>query len=448
MKAVIQAGGKGTRISSITGDLIPKPMLEVDGYPILYHQMMNLKKSGITDITLVIGHLGNIIKDYFNDGKKLGLNIDYFEEDPERPLGTAGALYYLKGKISDDFIFLLADIFIDIDFQKMIDFHQKNKSAATLLTHPNSHPFDSDLVVAKDNNQVTGFDYKTNDRSTYDYNNLVNAGIMIFSKEVFKLLNEPKKYSYEKDIVVPLISEGKVYSYKSTEYAKDMGTPERYERVQQDYKNGICASRNNKMPQKCIFVDRDGTINKHVGFLRDKEEFELLPGASEAIKKINNSDYLCIVVTNQPIIARGESTVENLDDIHKRMETLLGREGAYIDGLYYCPHHKDKGFPGEVPELKFDCNCRKPKIGMITMAARDFNIDINESIIIGDTTLDIMLGKNAGMKSVLVKTGQAGNDLKFEVTPDEVADDLLDAVNKILERKKKYGFQESNQRIL
>ena len=127
------------------------------------------------------------------------------------------------------------------------------------------------------------------------------------------------------------------------------------------------------------------------------------------------------MVTNQPIIARGESTVE-VDDIHKRMETLLGREGAYIDG---CIAHKDKGFPGEVPELKFDCDCRKPKIGMITRAIRDFNIDINESIIIGDTTLDIMLGKNAGMRSILVKTGQAGNDLKFDVKPDEVADDLM-----------------------
>ena len=196
MKAIIQAGGKGTRISSITGDTIPKPMLEISGYPILYHQILNLKKSGIDDITIIVGHLGEIIKDYFKDGHDLGVNISYITEDPTKPLGTAGALYYLKDKVDDDFIFLLADVFIDIDFKKMADFHYEHKAEVTLLTHPNSHPFDSDLVVADKNNKVTSFDHKTNDRTKYNYHNLVNAGIMIFSKETLDLIKEEKKYSY------------------------------------------------------------------------------------------------------------------------------------------------------------------------------------------------------------------------------------------------------------
>lgn len=443
MKAVIQAGGKGTRISSITGDVIPKPMLEVSGYPILYHQIMNLKKCGITDIYLIIGHLGHVIKNYFKDGKNIGVNIKYFEEDPTNPLGTAGALYHIKEDLNEDFIFLLADVFIDIDFNKMIDFHKKNKSSVTLLTHPNSHPFDSDLVIVDKNNVVKGFDYKTNDRTTYNYNNLVNAGIMIFSSETLNLLTENKKYNYEKDIVVPLIEQGKVYSYKSTEYAKDMGTPERYARVQEDYELGMVSKRNLKQKQKCIFLDRDGTINEYVRFLSKKEDFKLIPGVAEAIKKINNSEYLCVVITNQPIIARGESTVENLNDIHKKMETLLGNEGAYIDGLYYCPHHPDKGFEGEIPELKIECECRKPKIGMILQAVKDFNIDLSESILIGDTTLDIQCAKNAGITSVLVQTGEAGLDKKFNVTPDYIAKDLLEAVSITLEKEKKNGLQKS-----
>lgn len=438
MKAVIQAGGKGTRISSITGDTIPKPMLEVDGYPILYHQIMNLKRSGITDITLIIGHLGSVIKDYFKDGSELGVNIQYFEEDPTKPLGTAGALYYLKDKIQEDFVFLLADVFIDIDFERMAKFHEEKKSDATLFTHPNSHPFDSDLIVTGAGDCVTSFDYKTNDRTQYDYNNVVNAGIMIFSPNVFGYVREPKKYSYEKDIIAPLITNGRVFSYKSTEYAKDMGTPERYERVTKDYLSGVCHSRNLSNPQKCIFLDRDGTINQYVGFLRRPEELHLIDTAAEAIKRINNSDYLCIVVTNQPIIARGESSVENLENIHRRMETLLGREGAYIDGLYYCPHHPDKGFEGEVPELKFACECRKPKPGLIMQAVRDFNIDLKESYIIGDSTLDIQLGENAGIKSVLVQTGQAGNDNKYPAKPTSEAPDILGAVDYILSQSKEY----------
>ena len=434
MKAVIQAGGKGTRISEITGDVIPKPMLEISGYPILYHQMMNLKKNGITDITVIIGHLGNVIKDYFGDGKQFGLNISYVEEDPEKPLGTAGSLYFLKDKLKENFVFLLADVFIDIDFEKMEQYHIANNADVTLLTHPNGHPFDSDLVV-EEGGVVKAFDYKSNDRTTYNYKNLVNAGVMIFSPSVFKYLTELRKYNYEKDIIVPLINDGKVVSYKSSEYAKDMGTPERYRRVQEDYNSGICDAKNLAYKQKAIFLDRDGTINEYVGFLRKEEDFRLIPGVSEAIKKINNSGYLAIVVTNQPVIARGEVTEEELEEIHKKMETLLGLDGAYIDDIYYCPHHPDKGFEGEIPELKIECDCRKPKTGMLEKAAREHNIDLSSSIMIGDSTLDIKMAENAGMQSVLLKTGQKGEDGKYDVSPTLIAEDLNDAINKIICKK-------------
>lgn len=434
MKAVIQAGGKGTRISEITGDVIPKPMLEISGYPILYHQMMNLKKNGITDITVIIGHLGNVIKDYFGDGKQFGLNISYVEEDPQKPLGTAGSLYFLKDKLKENFVFLLADVFIDIDFEKMEQYHIANNADVTLLTHPNGHPFDSDLVV-EEGGVVKAFDYKSNDRTTYNYKNLVNAGVMIFSPSVFKYLTELRKYNYEKDIIVPLINEGKVVSYKSSEYAKDMGTPERYRRVQEDYNSGICDAKNLAYKQKAIFLDRDGTINEYVGFLRKEEDFRLIPGVSEAIKKINNSGYLAIVVTNQPVIARGEVTEEELEEIHKKMETLLGLDGAYIDDIYYCPHHPDKGFEGEIPELKIECDCRKPKTGMLEKATREHNIDLSSSIMIGDSTLDIKMAENAGMQSILLKTGQKGEDGKYDVSPTLIAEDLNDAINKIICKK-------------
>ena len=409
-------------------------MLEISGYPILYHQMMNLKKNGITDITVIIGHLGNVIKDYFGDGKQFGLNISYVEEDPQKPLGTAGSLYFLKDKLKENFVFLLADVFIDIDFEKMEQYHIANNADVTLLTHPNGHPFDSDLVV-EEGGVVKAFDYKSNDRTTYNYKNLVNAGVMIFSPSVFKYLTELRKYNYEKDIIVPLINDGKVVSYKSSEYAKDMGTPERYRRVQEDYNSGICDAKNLANKQKAIFLDRDGTINEYVGFLRKEEDFRLIPGVSEAIKKINNSGYLAIVVTNQPVIARGEVTEEELEEIHKKMETLLGLDGAYIDDIYYCPHHPDKGFEGEIPELKIECDCRKPKTGMLEKAAREHNIDLSSSIMIGDSTLDIKMAENAGMQSVLLKTGQKGEDGKYEVSPTLIAEDLNDAINKIICKK-------------
>lgn len=430
--AVIQAGGKGTRVSSLTGDVIPKPMLEVSGYPILYHQLMNLKKSGITNITIIIGHLGNVIKEYFDDGTSLGLNINYIEENPNLPLGTAGSLYYLKDSIKTDFIFLLADVFIDIDFKRMIDYHNNKNAKVTLLTHPNSHPFDSDLVKIDDNDKVLAFDSKNNDRTKYNYKNLVNAGVMIFSKDTLDLIKAPIKYSYEKDIIAPLIEEGSVYSYKSSEYAKDMGTPERYEMVQNDFNNDLPNNKNIHNKQKCIFLDRDGTINEYVGFLRKEEDLKLIDGVSKAIKKVNSSEYLCIILTNQPVIARGEVTFDELNNIHMKLEKLLGNDGAYIDDIYYCPHHPDKGYEGEIKELKIDCDCRKPKIGMVLKAVKDHNIDLDNSYMIGDSTLDIMMAKNAGIKSILVKTGQKGEDGKYDVIPDYVAEDLNDAITNLV----------------
>ena len=117
---------------------------------------------------------------------------------------------------------------------------------------------------------------------------------------------------------------------------------------------------------------------------------------SEAIKLINQSGYLAIVVTNQPVIARGEVTWDELHEIHRKMETLLGKDGAYIDGIYICPHHPDKGFEGERPEYKIDCDCRKPKPGLLLQAAQDYNIDLTQSYMIGDSERDVEAGINAG----------------------------------------------------
>lgn len=433
MKAVIMAGGKGTRISSITTD-IPKAMMPIVGIPIIVHQINCLKKSGINEIYVVIGHLGNVIKNYLKDGSDFGVKIKYIEES--LPLGTGGALYYLKNYISNDFVFLFGDVFLSVDFNRMINYHCSKKSDATLFVHPNIHPYDSVLVNSDINGKIIDIDSKRIARD-YDYKNNVNAGIFIFSPKVFNYVKEPVKTDLENNIIVPMINDGcNMFTYKSTEYAKDMGTPERYYAVNQDCESGLVESRNLSNPQKCIFLDRDGTINEYVGFLRKKEDMKLIPGVVEAIRKINNSEYLCIVVTNQPVVARGEVSFSELNNIHKKLETLLGNEGVYVDDIYFCPHHPHKGFDGEIPELKFECNCRKPNTGMIVEAAKKYNIDVKNSWIIGDSTLDIMLGHNANMNSILVETGQAGLDGKFDVEPTEVAMDLNDAVEKIMVRKR------------
>ena len=228
------------------------------------------------------------------------------------------------------------------------------------------------------------------------------------------------KVDLDRQLLKPLASTGMMYCYDSPEYVKDMGTPERFVSVERDFKNGVVQAKNLRTKQKAIFLDRDGTINKYIGFLRHLDEFELIAEVAEAIRMINESGYLAIVVTNQPVIARGEVTFEQLDDIHKKMETLLGKEGAYIDGLYFCPHHPDKGFDREVAELKIDCDCRKPKPGMLFKAAEEYNIDLSLSYMIGDSEIDIIAGTRAGCKSILIQQNQRGQ--------------LIDAVKKIIQQ--------------
>ncbi|WP_099147628.1 D-glycero-beta-D-manno-heptose 1,7-bisphosphate 7-phosphatase [Bacteroides sp. KFT8] len=416
MKTVIMAGGRGTRIASVAND-VPKPMINICGKPILEHQIDNLKACGLTDIILVIGYLGEKIKDYFGDGSRFGVCIEYFIED--HPLGTAGALFKMP-QLTEDFLLLCGDVIIDVDFNRFIAFHKEKKAWASLVAHPNGHPYDSSLLVTKieapkmaggmpvDTHQVICWMAKEDERLYYK--NRVNAGIELISPELLKETMKnfvprhpetPDKIDLDRDVLKINIGSGRIYAYDTPEYVKDMGTPDRFFEVENDIKTGKVHAHNLKNRQKAIFLDRDGTINKMVGFITKPEQFELLPGVAKAIKAINKSGYLAIVITNQPVIARGDCTFEQLQTIHNKMETELGKEGAFVDAIYVCPHHTDKGFSGERPEYKCDCDCRKPKPGLLLQAAKDFNIDLSQSYMIGDSDRDVKAGKNAGVKEAI-----------------------------------------------
>ena len=410
------AGGRGTRITSVASD-IPKPMIKIGDKPVLEHELECLRSQGFTDIIITVSHLGHIIMDYFGDGSKVspatgkpfGVHIEYYFE--KEPLGNAGALFKIKEKLTEDFLLLNADALFDVDFNRFVDYHRLRGALVTLFAHANDHPYDSGLLVVDKDNYVQQWLTKEDTRPQY-YRNIVNGGLHVLSPKVLDVEINTPKVDLDRQILKPLAGTGKMLCYNSPEYAKDMGTPERYYAACADYKSGKIQGKNLRNKQKAIFLDRDGTINKYVGYLRTPEQFELLDGVGEAIRKINLSGYLAIVVTNQPVIARGEVTVDGLQEIHNKMETMLGKEGAYLDGVYYCPHHPDKGFAGEVEELKIVCECRKPKAGLLLEAAKDFNIDLSQSWMIGDSENDVLAGKNAGCKTALIGETDYGQNLQ------------------------------------
>lgn len=431
MQAVIMAGGKGTRLRELTHDEIPKPMALVAGKSILQHQIECLRCQGITDIVLIIGYLGEKIRAYFGDGQALGIQIRYIEETT--PLGTAGALAMVPPLLAtDNFILVFGDVLFDIDLARMMAFHRERGAEATLFVHPNSHPYDSDLVVLTANGRVERFISKHTQRDHW-YQNRVNAGFYILHKSICARVPVGTKMDLERELLSGMISDDRaVYGYLSPEYIKDVGTPERIAAAEMELKSGIVSQRNMKRKQKAIFLDRDGTINRENGLVYREDQFALESHAAEAIRAINQSGYLAIVVTNQPVVARGLCSVEDVENIHRKMETLLGLDGAYLDDILFCPHHPDKGYPEENPAYKIPCHCRKPDIGMLEECAGRFNISLAESWMIGDSTVDIQTGKNAGAHTALVRTGVAGKDGKYSAEPDLVCDDLLSAVQEIL----------------
>jgi len=384
-----------------------------------------LKRDGIEEIFILSGYMGNKIKEYLHE-KKWNVKIHYYQE--KVLLGTAGALKTLEEKIKEDFLVFSGDIMTDFDVKRFINYYRQKRGIASIIVHPNDHPFDSDLVEVDKTGKIDSLLIRPHPPEI-NFRNLSIASVFIFSPDIFKYIPENKKCDIEKDILpIILKSKEKIYAYSTPEYIKDIGTPKRLEDVRHDYLSGKIRKSNLKNKRKAIFFDRDGVICEEVDQLSRVENLKIYNFSAKAIKTINNSDFLAIIITNQPMIAKGFMTEKTLAEIHKRLETELGKKGAKIDAIYYCPHHPEKGFAGERPELKIKCNCRKPKIGLFLQAKKEFNIDFKKSYLIGDKTSDILAGKRAGCKTILVKTGYGGSDKLYSVKPDSTVNNLLEAV--------------------
>ena len=395
MRAVIMAGGRGSRMAALFPD-IPKPLVPVAGKPVLLRQLEALRMQGVTDITLVTCHMAEQIEAAFGSGEAYGVRLTCYREDS--PLGTAGALYRLD--LQEDFLLLGADIVFDFDLRKMLAFHKKHGASATLFAHPNSHPADSTLIEADAEGRVLRFLPKEG-RTGY-FANLCNAGIQIISPSLLKRFPHAGRADLDRDILVPASAAGLVYAYKSYEYARDMGTPQRLIAVEADLAAGLPQAKNAANRQRAVFLDRDGTLNVKNGFITSPAQLSLLPGVGDAVRAINEKGFLAVLATNQPVIARGECTEATLRQIHNKLETLLGEAGAYLDAICYCPHHPDKGYPGEIPALKITCGCRKPAPGLLLTAARDMNIDLSSSYMVGDSWRDVQTAANAGCTPVFI----------------------------------------------
>ena len=431
MRAVLLAGGKGTRLGKRD---IPKPMVEVGGIPVLEHQIRLLKSHQFYQVTVLASYKAERIEEYFGDGAEFGVDLEIVKEDP--PLGTAGAVKAFAKCHKDPFLVIYSDLMVDIDLTHLVEFHKSRESLATLVVHPNDHPLDSDLVEIDDEAFVKQFFSKPHAESA-GRRNLVNAAVYVLDPSILEMVPENEPSDFGRDIFPKVVkSGGKIRAYLTTEYVKDMGTRERLAAVTRDFQTGKIGRMKRSIKRKVCFLDRDGVINQEVGDLSRVDQLVLIPGAAEAVRKLNQKGFLVIVVTNQPALAKGFMTFEGLSKIHAQLEWVLGLSGAFVDAIYVCPHHPKKGFQGEVERLKKDCECRKPAPGLILQALADHNLDMSNSWLIGDRLCDIAAGQSGGVNSnILVRTGHAGHDEHlFEEKPDFVVESIVEACNLILEK--------------
>jgi histidinol-phosphate phosphatase family protein len=407
-------------------------MIAIGGKPLLEHQVALAKHHGFAEIVIFACYRPDLIRGHFGDGSRWGVKISYQIE--KAPLGTAGAVLAGIDLLADRFVAFYGDTMVNVDLQRIWQQHSESAADATLLLHPNDHPLDSDLVETDGAGRVMAFHNRPHLAGKF-FQNLVNAGLYVINKRALaKWAGDLKPMDFGKDLFPAMLSAGEnLRGYNTPEYIKDIGTPDRYDRVCAEYASGVVARSSLETPQPAVFLDRDGTLNREVDGVTAPERLELLPGVAEAIRELNHHGIRAVVISNQPIVAKGFCREEDVQAVHNKMETLLGAEHAFLDRIYYCPHHPDKGFEGERAELKMACACRKPGIGMVQQAVRELNIDPARSWMVGDTTRDLQTAKNAGLKSILVRTGYGGKDGKYAAEPDYFCDTLKDAVKIVVQ---------------
>jgi histidinol-phosphate phosphatase family protein len=399
---VIVAGGLATRMGEATAR-VPKAMLPIGGRPVLAHQLEQFRRAGIERVVVLAGHLAEAITHAGAWLSSEQLRVEILTE--AQALGSGGCLRLLE-RVDGPLIVVFGDILFDVDLRALLACHREAEAWATIAVHPNEHPHDSDLVEIDESGRVLALHRKPHPPDAR-LRNLVVAALFVVEPEFvaeIPPLSEQPKLDFVHDLLERALARGrKVQAWRTSDYLKDIGTPRRYAEAREDLARGIPASR--RRPRPTVFLDRDGTINRHVGHVRRAEQLELLPGAAEAIARLNRANVQVVVVTNQPVVARGECDEAGLADIHAELETQLGRAGAFVDRILHCPHHPDAGFIGERAALKIACTCRKPQIGLINRAEAELRIDRSASMLIGDTERDLDTAVNAGLLAILVGPG-------------------------------------------
>jgi histidinol-phosphate phosphatase family protein len=404
-------------------------MVSLGGVPLLERLVKMLASQGFRRLLLKTGYRSDVIERAFGDGRDLGCRIEYLIED--EPLGTAGGLRFLAEAKQPTLVFY-GDVLAHVNVRRLVDLHVRTGAQASLVVHESDHPEDSDVVCLSPDGWVERIVHKP---GSSRHGRLTNAGLYLLDPICFRYVPETGAADFGRDVLPALLRDGiRVRGHRTQEYLKDMGTPDRLRHCERDLANGRvfgCVS--------AVLLDRDGTVNEDVGPLSRLDQIRLLAGAPSAIARLNEAGLTVVVTTNQAVVARGLCSDKQVAAIHARISEELSSEGAFLDAIFYCPHHPETHHEEGVAELRVACECRKPEPGMLQRSASLLGFDLSRSFFVGDTTSDVEAGRRAGARTVLVGTGLGGQDQRFAAEPDYRVADLTEAASLIL-RKHRSSF--------
>lgn len=431
-QAVILCGGKGTRLGAEFSHL-PKPLVPVDGIPLLDRIISTAAKAGVERVILAAGHLGEMISARYAGYNPWNIAIHTHIE--ARPLGTAGCLHEVADLLDEQFVLLYGDVFLDFDLGALVARHEREHPVATILLRQSDHPMDSDLVeVPANSDRVTAFLPKATRDPNGVYRNCSNAAVYSCSREMLYYIAKDVSSDIATHVFPAILAAGKeirAHWLEETGYVKDMGTPGRLLEVERYWRRKLAgiAARKSPKPIRAVILDRDGVILKDNGPSTDPDAIEFMPGALDGIKGFTGDGLDCMVATNQPWIARGLLSEDQLSAVHERIKSVVCAHGGMLLEILHSPYHPETHHGEGIAELRRSSECRKPRPGMLFELMEHFGCDPAETVMIGDSKADILAARNAGLRSILI-----GSDPQaLEAEPDASVSDLPSAVHLLRE---------------
>jgi D-glycero-D-manno-heptose 1,7-bisphosphate phosphatase len=395
-QAVILCGGLGERLRPLT-DLVPKPMVLLNGVPFLRYLLRQIKDNGIKEVILLTGYRGEQIREYFKDGGQLGLLIRYSHGPVEWETGRR--LFEAKDLLDEHFLLLYSDNFLSFNLKKAVEFYDEQKKILSFVVQSKEK---GNIRMGEDG-LVKVYD-KTRTAQGLSF---VELGYMIISKKVFEFYRD-KDVSFS-DIIKKLVAVGQVAGFGVLDAYYSISDIERLKLAEKYLK-----------PKKILLIDRDGVINKKAPrgeYVGSWENFSFIPENVEGMKKLSQAGFSFIVISNQAGIARGMVTAEAVDFIHQRMREALKDKGINILDIYLCPHHWDE-----------KCSCRKPEPGLFFEASRKWSFRLDKAYFIGDDSRDCQAAYRAGCGCVYAGDDHDLKDLSSQEQPQIVVKNLNEAV--------------------